>query len=114
MTGGGRRLMRDWRGWLLAALTAGFALAAVLVPAIPQPLSYHAFADCRAFWAIPNFFNVVSNLPFLIGGALGLHLIWKGGGRTWCSSSVLCSPVWARGTTTPPLTTRAWFGIGCQ
>ena len=28
MTGGDRRLMRDWRGWLLAALTAGFALAA--------------------------------------------------------------------------------------
>ena len=79
MTGGG--LLRDWRGWLLAALTAGFALAAAVVPAMPQPLSYHAFADCRTFWAVPNFFNVVSNLPFLAGGALGLYLIWKGGGR---------------------------------
>jgi hypothetical protein len=70
-----------WRGWLLAAVTVGVALAAVLVPALPQPLSYHAFADCRAFWAIPNFLNVVSNLPFLVGGAMGLMLIWNGGGR---------------------------------
>ena len=81
MTSGDGRLIHDWRAWLLTVLTATFALAAILLPAIPQPLSYHAFADCRAFWAIPNFFNVVSNLPFLIGGALGLHLIWKGGGR---------------------------------
>ena len=48
---------------------------------MPQPLSYHAFADCRAIWSIPNFFNVVSNLPFLVGGALGLALIWRGGGE---------------------------------
>ena len=69
-----------WRLWLLGAVTLGLAVAAVLVPAMPQPLSYHAFADCRAFWAIPNFFNVISNLPFLVGGALGLSLIWNGRG----------------------------------
>ena len=48
---------------------------------MPQPLSYHAFADCRAIWSIPNFFNVVSNLPFLVGGVAGLAVIWNGGGR---------------------------------
>ena len=48
---------------------------------MPQPLSYHAFADCRTFWSVPNFFNVVSNLPFLAGGALGLAQILRGGGR---------------------------------
>jgi hypothetical protein len=69
-----------WRGWLLVIFTAGLAIAALLVPAMPQPLSYHAFADCRAFWAIPNFFNVISNLPFLVGGALGLGLLWNGRG----------------------------------
>ena len=80
MTGGEGRQERDWRTWLLAGLTIAFALAAILLPAIPQPLSYHAFADCRAFFGITNFFNVVSNIPFLIGGALGLALIWKGRG----------------------------------
>lgn len=80
MTAGGG-LRRDWRAWLLATLSAGFVLAAILVPAIPQPLSYHEFADCRTFFGITNFFNVLSNLPFLIGGALGMYLIWNGGGR---------------------------------
>jgi hypothetical protein len=70
-----------WRGWLLGMFTLGLAVAALVVPALPQPLSYHAFADCRAFWGIPNFLNVLSNLPFLVGGAWGLALVWKGGGR---------------------------------
>jgi hypothetical protein len=70
-----------WRLWLSGAVTLGLAIAAVIVPAMPQPLSYHAFADCRAFWAIPNFLNVTSNVPFLVGGTLGLGLIWKGRGR---------------------------------
>jgi hypothetical protein len=73
--------MSRWRGWLLAACTAVFVIAAIAWPAIPQPLSYHAFADCRTIWAIPNFFNVISNLPFLLGGAMGIVLIWNGGGR---------------------------------
>lgn len=81
MIGGEGRLLDDKRAWLLIALTAGFVLAAIFVPAMPQPLSYHAFADCRAFWAVPNFFNVISNLPFLVGGALGLRLIWTGSAR---------------------------------
>lgn len=68
----------QWRGWLLGAISAVCVLAALFVPAMPQPLSYHAFADCRALFGVANFFNVVSNLPFLIGGGLGLWLIWSG------------------------------------
>jgi len=70
--------MNHWRGWLIGAISAVFVLAALLVPAIPQPLTYHAFADCRTIFGVANFFNVVSNLPFLIGGALGLFFIWTG------------------------------------
>jgi hypothetical protein len=81
MTAAAGRRPLDWRAWLLLALTATCVLAAIVVPAMPQPLSYHAFADCRALWGIPNFFNVISNLPFLIGGAAGLALIWNGNGR---------------------------------
>lgn len=73
--------MKTWRGWLLAGFSIALAIAAFAVPAMPQPLSYHAFADCRTIWSIPNFFNVVSNLPFLAGGALGLAQVYRGGGR---------------------------------
>ncbi len=72
MTRGAARVAVPARLWLLAASTLVFIVAAVLVPAMPQPLSYHAFADCRTLWSVPNFFNVLSNLPFLVGGALGL------------------------------------------
>ena len=81
MTSVAGRLLGDWRGLTLLALTAVFAIAAFVVPAMPQPSSYHYFADRCAWWGIPNFLNVVSNLPFLVGGVLGIALIWKGGGR---------------------------------
>jgi hypothetical protein len=42
------------------------------LPAIPQDQSYHSFADRRELFGIPNFWNVVSNIPFLIVGALGV------------------------------------------
>jgi hypothetical protein len=73
--------MNTWRGWLLAGVTAVLAIAAFAVPAMPQPLSYHAFADCRTIFGIPNFFNVISNLPFLVAGVLGLVHVYRGGGR---------------------------------
>jgi hypothetical protein len=81
MTAAAGRLRNDWRSWLLLASLFAFAIAAALLPALPQPLSYHAFADCRAFWSIPNFFNVVSNVPFLVGGALGLASMLRGAGN---------------------------------
>ena len=80
MTAGAGRLRNDWRGWVLVGSLIACTLAAVFVPPMPQPLSYHAFADCREFWSIPNFFNVISNLPFLVGGGLGLVIILRGSG----------------------------------
>jgi hypothetical protein len=71
----------DWRTWLLVGSAAVFASAAALMPAQPQPAWYHAFADCRTFWAVPNFFNVLSNLPFLAAGGMGLALLWRGRGE---------------------------------
>jgi hypothetical protein len=52
----------------MAASLAGL----LLLPAIPQDQSYHLFADCRAVAGIPNFWNVVSNIPFIAIGAAGL------------------------------------------
>ena len=44
----------------------------MLLPPIPQDPAYHAFADQRTLFGIPNFWNVVSNLPFIVIGAIGL------------------------------------------
>src|ERR1700752_3258786 len=47
--------------------------ALLLLPPIPQDPSYHRFADQRTILGIPNFWNVVSNLPFLAVGSAGLR-----------------------------------------
>ncbi len=39
---------------------------------IPQDDAYHNFVDARGFFGMPHFFDVVSNLPFLIVGLLGV------------------------------------------
>lgn len=44
----------------------------LLLPPIPQDQSYHHFADQRTLLGVPNFWNVVSNLPFIAVGAVGL------------------------------------------
>ena len=46
--------------------------ALVLLPPVPQDSSYHRFADSRTMWGIPNFWNVLSNLPFAFAGLAGL------------------------------------------
>lgn len=57
---------------VVAALVAGSLLLALSLDPIAQPLSYHAFADDRRLLGIDNFWNVASNLPFLVFGLAGL------------------------------------------
>lgn len=71
--------LRGWRIATLGLLTGAFVVAAILVPAMPQPLDYHAFADARTLAGVANFFNVASNLPFLVAGAWGLAIVSGGG-----------------------------------
>ena len=42
------------------------------LPPLLQNQNYHQFADQRNLFGIPNFWNVVSNLPFIAVGAAGL------------------------------------------
>ena len=42
------------------------------VKPIPQDPGYHLFADARRIGGVANFWNVVSNLPFLVVGIVGL------------------------------------------
>jgi len=57
---------------ILLLLLLVFSVAFFFVPRIPQPASYHDFADHRSWLGIPNFGNVVSNLPFAVFGLAGL------------------------------------------
>jgi hypothetical protein len=56
---------------LLGAIVISL-LALLLLPPITQDPQYHQFADQRTLWGIPNFWNVISNLPFIAVGAAGL------------------------------------------
>jgi hypothetical protein len=44
---------------------------------IRQDQDYHRFADARAFLGVENAADVLSNLPFLVIGAIGLALLWR-------------------------------------
>ena len=50
----------------------------IAAPPIAQDPQYHAFADLRPLFGVPNFGNVVSNLPFLLVGLAGLGLCLSG------------------------------------
>lgn len=61
------------------AATVGLALLALLVATfLAGPylgrLTDERYVDARAFLGVPNFLNVVSNLPFLLVGVAGLAL----------------------------------------
>jgi len=65
--------------WLLVLTAAVVAIIARLLPPIPQPNWYHMFADQRRLLGIPNFNNVVSNLPFAAVGFWGLVFVLRAG-----------------------------------
>ena len=62
---------------LLMVLTAAVALGFALLPRFPQPLAYHNFADQRSALGIPNFGDVVSNLPFAVIGLWGMTFLLR-------------------------------------
>lgn len=64
--------------WLLVAALAGLALA---LPPIPQPLSYHDFADQRACMGLPNCLDTVTNALFVLAGCVGLYSLHNARGR---------------------------------
>lgn len=44
----------------------------MLLPPVAQDLNYQLFADQDTWLGMPNFWNVVSNLPFVAVGIYGL------------------------------------------
>ena len=53
------------------------ALFIMLVPPVSQDPVYHNFADQRYISGIPHFWNVVTNIPFLVLGITGFFKIQK-------------------------------------
>jgi hypothetical protein len=48
-----------------------------MIGPIRQDQDYHRFADGRAFLGIENAADVLSNIPFIVVGAMGLVLLWR-------------------------------------
>lgn len=64
---------------LLAVLTLLIFAIGLAIGPIPQPQSYHNFADQRSFLNIANAWNVLSNIPFAIAGIWGIFLLLSTG-----------------------------------
>ena len=65
------------RHLMVIAFTVLCLLAALLLPAMAQPVAYHDFADHRKMFGVPNFLDTVSNLGFLVAGLAGLSVVFR-------------------------------------
>src|SRR5215471_18638573 len=63
--------------YLLGGIGVVSIAGLAMMPPILQDQHYHAFADTRPLLGVANFWNVVSNLPFAIIGALGVARYWR-------------------------------------
>ena len=61
----------------LAGVTLLAIALALFLPAMPQPLAYHDFADKREAYGIENFLDVTSNLAFVLAGLAGLAALMR-------------------------------------
>jgi hypothetical protein len=64
---------------MLVGLAAIAAVLFFVVPPIVEFHWYHDFADQRSLLGIPNFWNVISNLPFLFIGGWGIWYLAAAG-----------------------------------
>lgn len=63
-------------GFFLLSLWAVLAFIGLLIMSpIPQDTMYHQFSDTRTILSISNALNVISNVPFLLVGILGVIAI---------------------------------------
>jgi ceramidase len=71
-------LNRHQKIMLIVGIAVSVTIAVFFFPPLPQNLHYHDFADQRGLLNIPNFWNVVTNFPFVLVGLLGIHLLVDG------------------------------------
>lgn len=56
-------------------IASAMVLIGTLLPPLPEPQVFQGLADKRTLLGIPNFMNVVSNIPFLLVGIAGIALL---------------------------------------
>ncbi len=76
------------RKYIPIAIAVALALITALVPRLPQDPAYHHFADTRAMLGVPNALDVLSNVPFLLIGVLGLRLRPRETGFYFCFAGI--------------------------
>ncbi len=59
----------------MLAIIVVVMIAVFSIDPIAQQPGYHQFADQRRMFGIANFFNVLSNIPFVIIGVMGMRLV---------------------------------------
>jgi hypothetical protein len=62
---------------ILIIFTACCIVTAFCFKPISQDSAYHHFADQRSIFGVSNFYNVITNLPFLIIGVIGFIYFLK-------------------------------------
>ncbi|SHE20874.1 ceramidase domain-containing protein [methanotrophic endosymbiont of Bathymodiolus puteoserpentis (Logatchev)] len=62
---------------ILFTIIAGLLVFVISTDPIPQDLVYHLLIDQRKWFIVPNFANIISNLPFATIGLSGLFLVLK-------------------------------------
>jgi Ceramidase len=62
---------------LLSITLITFVVVFIFVNPIPQDANYHHFANDKVIFGIANFWNVLSNIGFLITGLLGINFVRK-------------------------------------
>lgn len=63
--------------YILLLISIAGILSVLLIEPIAQNQEYHSFADQRVLMSIPNFWNVVTNIPFLIVGIYGIIFCFR-------------------------------------
>ena len=71
-------MLDDNRLKIILAVVAVAIITILSIDPIAQPQYYHNFADQRDLLNVPNFFNVLSSLPFVIVGIMGMRLVGSG------------------------------------
>ncbi|MCC7248276.1 MAG: DUF3422 family protein, partial [Lysobacter sp.] len=66
-----------WHAWVLFAIAAVVLASLIVHGPIAQDQDYHRFADARHLCGISNFWNVVTNLPFLLFSGWGLNVLYR-------------------------------------